>query len=132
MEQSSNQQLSNEPELIVERANQKPVELFDDLDLTALWWDTHSFMNADQRLTMARQVIALCKSDECREMMRIIIADLEMFVAPKRILDVAFDRLQSIAVQHPYFSGTVALSLIYMLLNTGMSIADLIQRFWVK
>lgn len=110
-------------------AKEQGVELFDDLDLTALWWDTHSFMNADQRLTMARQVLALCKNDECREMLRIIIADLEMFVAPKRLSEVAMERLQSIVKQHPYFSGMVAVSVLYMLLSAGMSISDLVRRF---
>ena len=104
-------------------------ELFDDASLTAIWWDTHDFMNAEQRLLMARQVYPLCKSDECRNMLKVIIADLEAFVSPKPLADVAMERLRVIMQEHPVFTGVVALSLAYMLFGAGMSITDLIGRY---
>ena len=104
-------------------------ELFDDASLTAIWWDTHDFMNAEQRLLMARQVYPLCKSDECRNMLKVIIADLEAFVSPKPLADVAMERLRVIMQEHPVFTGVVALSVAYMLFGAGMSITDLIARY---
>ena len=104
-------------------------ELFDDASLTAIWWDTHDFMNAEQRLLMARQVYPLCKSDECRNMLKVIIADLEAFVSPKPLAEVALERLRVIVQEHPVFTGMVALSLIYMLFGVGMSITNLITMY---
>ena len=82
-------------------------ELFDDASLTAIWWDTHDFMNAEQRLLMARQVYPLCKSDECRSMLKVIIADLEAFVSPKPLAEVALERLRVIVQEHPVFTGSL-------------------------
>lgn len=105
-------------------------ELFHDVTITAIWWDTHEFMNAEQRLLMARQVLPLCKGAECRDMMKIIIADLESFVAPKPISEVAMSRLRGIVKEHPVFAGVVALSLLYMLFDAGMSIAHLFNQYF--
>lgn len=104
-------------------------ELFDDASLTAIWWDTHDFMNAEQRLLMAKQVYPLCKSDECRNMLKVIIADLDAFVAPKPLAEVAMERLRVVMQEHPVFTGTVALSLIYMLFGAGMSITNLMAMY---
>lgn len=102
--------------------------LFHDQEFTAWWWDTHGFMEAEQRLIMARKVLRLCTSPECMMMMQLIISDLESLTTPRPLMDTVLGRLTAIAKVHPVFSGATAMCFGYILFSAGRAIMELVDR----
>lgn len=102
--------------------------LFSDPDLTAWWWNMHSFLSNSERLAIATKAVGQCTSAECHGMFQSIREDLERHLAPVDTVEAMRTGIRNFARARPYFSIAVVLALAYFCIVAGMNIFSMVAR----
>ena len=102
--------------------------LFSDPNLTAWWWDMHSFLSNSERLVIATKAIDQCTSAQCYGMFQAIREDLERYLAPVDTLVAMRTGVMNFARARPYFSIGIVFALAYFCIVAGMNIFSMAAR----
>jgi hypothetical protein len=95
--------------------------LFSDPELSAWWWNSHTFLSDRARLEMAQKVVSLCTSQVCLNMFTDVRDDLLQYMAPVSFIDAARNGIRDFIAQRPVFAACAALALAYFVFAAGMN-----------
>jgi len=102
--------------------------LFSDPELSNWWWESHSFMTIRQRYELARQVVPMCTSKQCKLQFQNELSSLEAELEPTPTGQAFVNAFRSFGRERPLFLAACVVSVIYLLIAAGSNLYGLVSK----